>query len=474
MTSTPAFRLAALLACALVASPASHAQEDRSTTDRPASSGVIQDGPQLEGAIPVELRQAGDGSWTMVRGGEPYYIRGVGGLGFLDRAVSAGANSIRSWGAGEAIAVLDEAHEKGLSVVFGLWAGQERQGFDYNDSKAVQAQLERFREVVRAYKDHPAILMWGLGNENDLFYTDLKVWDALNDIAEMIHEEDPNHPVMHVTAGLDVAEVQLIMDRAPAIDVYGINTYGELVGGTSSLRSYGYEGPSVGTMLRRAGWDGPYVIAEWGPDGHWEVPKTSWGAPIEQTSHEKAQMYRIRYERGIAADSTHNIGSYAFLWGEKQETTPTWYGIFTPGGYETEVLDELQYLWTGAYPDNRAPALTAYTANGEDRYASVIVGERERVDFLATVTDPEGDDLRYEWELLPESTDIRAGGDAEERPDAVRPDVIRSDGGAFSIRAPRGEGPYRMFVYAYDGNGNVATANFPFHVGALPTATASR
>ena len=470
MTGPAPLALALLLALA----PAASAQEDRSTTDRPGTSGVIEDGPQLEGAIPVELRQDADGSWTLLRGGEPYYIRGVGGLTYLDRAVAAGANSIRTWGAGEAIGVLDAAHARGLSVTFGLWAGQERQGFDYNDAKAVRAQLERFREVVRAYKDHPAILMWGLGNENDLFYSDLKVWDALNDIAEMIHEEDPNHPVMHVTAGLDVAEVQLIMDRAPAIDVYGINTYGELVGGTSALRSYGYEGPSVGRQLRRAGWDGPYVIAEWGPDGHWEVPKTAWGAPIEQTSHEKAQMYRIRYERGIAADTTHSIGSYAFLWGDKQETTPTWYGIFTPGGFETEVLDELQNVWTGAYPDNRAPAITAVTANGQDRYASLVAEPRADIVFQATVTDPDGDDLRYVWELLPESTDIRAGGDAEARPDAIDPTVVRREGGVLEIRAPRIEGPYRMFVYAYDGAGNVATANVPFHVGPVPVPTASR
>ena len=467
-------RVPVLLSLAALLATAPQAQEDRSTTDRPASSGVIEDGPRYEGAIPVELRQDADGSWTLYRGGEPYFIRGVGGLTYLDRAVAAGANSIRTWGAGEAIGVLDAAHERGLSVTFGLWAGQERQGFDYNDAKAVRAQLERFREVVRAYKDHPAILMWGLGNENDLFYTDLKVWDALNDIAEMIQEEDPNHPVMHVTAGLDVAEVQLIMDRAPAIDVYGVNTYGELVGGTREFRSYGYEGPSVGRQLRRAGWDGPYVIAEWGPDGHWEVPRTTWGASIEQTSHEKARVYRLRYERGIAADTTHSLGSYAFLWGDKQETTPTWYGIFTPGGGETEVLDELQYLWTGAYPDNRAPALTAYLANGQDRYASLVVGPRDEVTFEATVTDPDGDPLEYTWELLPESTDIRAGGDAEARPDAVDIDKVREEGGTLTIRAPRQDGPYRMFVYAYDGQGNVATANFPFYVGALATASASR
>ena len=463
--------LVALFACA----PASAQQrQNDSTVDRPRGEGAVVSGLQYSGVVPVEIRQDADGSWTLLRGGEPYYIRGVGGNTFLDRAVAAGANSIRTWGAGEAIGVLDAAHEKGLTVVFGLWAGQERQGFDYSDGRAVKAQLERFREVVRTYKDHPAILMWGLGNENDLFYTDLRVWDALGDIAEMIQEEDPHHPVMHVTAGLDVAEVQLIQDRAPAIDVYGVNTYGELVGGTSSLRSYGYEGPSVGRQLRRAGWDGPYVIAEWGPDGHWEVPKTAWGAPVEQTSHEKAQMYRIRYQRGIAADTTHSIGSYAFLWGEKQETTPTWYGIFTPGGYETEVLDELQYVWTGAYPDNRAPAITAYTADGQDRYASVRAEARDRLTFQATVTDPDGDALRYVWELLPESTDIRAGGDAEARPDAVDIDKVREEGGTLTIRAPRQDGPYRMFVYAYDGQGNVATANFPFYVGALATASASQ
>ncbi|WP_412063060.1 glycoside hydrolase family 2 TIM barrel-domain containing protein [Rubrivirga sp. IMCC45206] len=458
--------LALPLLVALVAVGPARAQTvDRAVVDRPGSSGVITSDLRTEGAIPVELRQGDDGSWTMYRGGEPYYIRGVGGHTYLDRAAAYGANSIRTWGAGDAIAVLDRAHELGLSVTFGLWAGTERQGFDYNDGRAVAAQLARFTEVVRTYKDHPAILMWGVGNENDLFYSNFKVWDALGDIAEMIHREDPNHPVMHVTAGLDVAEVQLIKERAPAIDVYGVNTYGELVGGTRQFRDWGYQGSDVGVNLRRAGWDGPYVIAEWGPDGHWEVPKTAWGVPVEQTSREKAEMYRFRYERGIAADTTHAIGSYVFLWGDKQETTPTWYGVFTPGGFETEVMDELQHLWTGTWPDNRAPRLETITANGQDRFASVFVDARAEITFDATVIDPDGDALRYVWELLPESTDIRAGGDAEARPDAMPFRPLRQEAGTLAIRAPSREGPYRMFLYAYDGNGNVATANLPFHVG---------
>ena len=471
-------RLSAAALLALLATvPAGAQTRDAQTrdviTEQPMVSAAVAAPVTATGAVRVETRQDARGNWTLTRGGEPYYIRGVGGQQYLDRAQAYGANSIRTWGASEGIAVLDEAQARGMTVLFGLWAGQERQGFDYDDGRAVAAQLAQFREVVRAYKDHPAILMWGVGNENDLFYSDFKVWDAINDIAEMIHEEDPNHPVMTVTAGLDVAEVQLIMRRAPAIDVYGINTYGELVGGTRALRSYGYEGPAIGTTLRRAGWNGPYVITEWGPDGHWEVPKTAWGAPVEQTSHEKAEMVRIRYERGIRADSSHAIGSYVFLWGAKQETTPTWYGVFTPGGFETEVMDELQHGWSGTWPANRAPVLTALTADGSGAASSVTADARSVLTFEAAVTDPDGDALRYEWELLPESTDIRAGGDAEARPEAVRFRDVRRAGGTLAIRTPRTEGAYRMFVYAYDGQGNVATANFPFYVGT-PARTASR
>ena len=109
--------------------------------------------------------------------------------------------------------------------------------------KLLRAQLERFTEVVKTYKDHPAILMWGIGNETDLFYSDFKVWNAINDIAKMVHEVDPNHPTMTVTAGLDVAEVQLVKERAPHIDVYGINTYGGLIGIDKEMRAYGWEGP---------------------------------------------------------------------------------------------------------------------------------------------------------------------------------------------------------------------------------------
>lgn len=407
--------------------------------------------PSYGQAIKVELVEK-DGKWQLLRGGEPYFIKGVGGQTELDRAVAYGANSVRTWGAHEAIAILDEAHEKGLTVLFGLWVGCERQGFDYDDAKAVEAQLARFTEIVREYKDHPAILMWGIGNETDLFYSDFKVWNAINDIAKMVHEEDPNHPTMTVTAGLDVAEVQLIKERAPHIDVYGINTYGELIGVDKAIRAYG--------------WEGPYVITEWGPDGHWEVPNTKWGVPIEQTSTEKAAKYKERYEKGILRDPEMCIGSYVFLWGQKQETTPTWYGLFLEDGTETGVMDELEYGWSGKYPDNRSPRINEYLLNGKTRFESVYVEPGKDQTISVDASDPEGDELMYKWELLPESRDIKVGGDKESRPEAVPiktkdEDLNRS---SITFKAPKKEGAYRLFIYIYDGNGNAATANFPFYV----------
>ncbi|MDF1865273.1 MAG: glycoside hydrolase family 2 TIM barrel-domain containing protein [Saprospiraceae bacterium] len=400
--------------------------------------------------IKVEIRQE-NGAWQLYRGGEPYYINGVGGQSHLDRAVAYGANSVRTWGAGEAIAVLDDAHAKGLTVLFGLWVGCERQGFDYDDAKGVQAQLERFTEVVKEYKDHPAILMWGIGNETDLFYSDFKVWNAINDIAKMVHEVDPNHPTMTVTAGLDVAEIQLVKERAPHIDVFGINTYGGLIGIDKEMRAYG--------------WEKPYVITEWGPDGHWEVAKTDWGVPIEQTSSEKARFYKERYEKGIANDKEMCIGSYVFLWGQKQETTPTWYGVFLEDGTETEVMDVLEYEWSGKMPENRSPRIESIKLENKVALESVYVKPGKTCQLVVDVKDPDQDELKYRWEILPESTDIKSGGDAESRPEPVEI-VIKpgSENGTLNFKAPKKEGPYRLFTYIYDGNGNAATANIPFFV----------
>lgn len=401
-------------------------------------------------ALHVQIERTAEGNWQLMRGGQPYYIKGVGGHTQLDKAVSIGANSIRTWSTDDAGAILDAAEAHGLTVMLGLWVQHERHGFDYDDSAKVRAQLDYFTTLVQKYKDHPALLMWGVGNEVDLAYTNTRVWYAVNDIAEMIHRIDPAHPTITVTAGLDPEEVRLIKERAPAIDIYGVNTYGDIDGVRGNIRNYG--------------WDGPYIITEWGPNGHWEVAKTQWAAPVEQSSTEKANSYYQRYRSAIAGDTAQCIGSYVFLWGFKQETTSTWYGLFSDNGASSEAVDMLHLLWRGRPPKNRAPILDSAYLEGHIKGADMLIAGNTRAHAQVFVHEPDGDRLHYVWEVVPESQDIRSGGDAESRPPALNNIFGNKKGNAFSFRTPKTEGAYRLFIYTYDRKGHYAYTNIPFYV----------
>jgi len=395
--------------------------------------------------VPVEIVKTQNG-YELLRNGKPYYIKGVGGLDYLEKAKEYGANSFRTWSTENAKEHLDKAHELGMTVCLGFWAQHERHGFDWSNKVAVKLQLEAFSKVVDELKDHPALLMWAVGNEVDLFYSNFDVWKHINDIAIMIKEKDPNHPVTTITAGLDVAEVKLLQKYAPDLDLLGINTYGGLDGALESLPYYG--------------WKKPYMITEWGPNGHWESPTTDWGAPIEQTSTEKAQSYKERYEM-IFSDQKHCLGSYVFLWGFKQETTSSWYGLFLKDGTQTAVMDVLIEKWSGAKPSNLAPILNSFSINAQNAYQSVKVDKRASMRVDVEASDPNNDTLNYHIEIVPESTDTKAGGDYETAPTAVFQKTYSKP--TFNIKAPSKSGQYRLFIVVKDGQ-KAATANIPFLV----------
>ncbi len=71
-----------------------------------------------------------DGLHRLVRNGQPYFVKGVGGHTHLEALAAAGGNSIRTWGTDGLDEILDEAHRHGLTVTVGLWLGHERNGFD--------------------------------------------------------------------------------------------------------------------------------------------------------------------------------------------------------------------------------------------------------------------------------------------------------------------------------------------------------
>ena len=401
------------------------------------------------GPVKVTVRQA-NGRYELLRGGQPYFVKGAGGSAYPERIAAYGGNSIRTWGTADAPNVLAEADKYHLTVMLGLDVARERHGFDYNNAAAVAAQLQKIKGEVLKYKDDPAVLVWGIGNELNLDYTNPRVWDAVNDIAQMIHETDPNHPTSTVLAGVGKKEVEYIKARCPAVDILSVNTYAGLA--------------TLPQQIRAAGWAGPYLVTEWGPTGHWEGPQTPWKASVEETSSQKAAVYKSRYEASVVQDRAHCLGSYVFLWGQKQERTPTWYGLFTEDGQESEVMDVLEYLWTGHYPRNRAPHISALTLDGQVATAGVTLRPGQPYPVQAAVTDPDQDPLTYQWELLPESTDLKQGGDRESRPTPLAGAIPAGAAGQTTLTAPTRPGAYRLFLYAHDGHGNVATGNIPFLV----------
>src|ERR1700735_2600685 len=172
------------------------------------------------------------GGWQLLRGGKPYFIKGVGGDAPKPLLAQLGGNCFRTWGADHIADDLDEAQRLGLTVIAGMWLGHKRAGFDYHNPEQVKRQFEHAREIVRGSRDNPALLIWAIGNEmeNDEPAGDPAVWQAIEDIAAMIKKEDPNHPTMTVIAEVGGDKIPELVKNCPDIDIVGLNSY---AGGSS-------------------------------------------------------------------------------------------------------------------------------------------------------------------------------------------------------------------------------------------------
>jgi hypothetical protein len=393
---------------------------------------------------------------NLERNGERYFIKGAGGRRHLEALAAAGGNSIRTWWAKDLGHTLDDAHRLGLSVTVGIWLGHERHGHDYSDAAFIAELHKRARQTILAYKDHPAVLMWGIGNEMEGDGGNPLVWQTVDDIAGLVKALDPNHPTMTVIAGVKNDKIRRLNQYCPNVDVVGINAYGDL--------------SFIPSAVREQGLDRPYVITEFGPYGWWQVEKTSWGAELEPTSTQKAETYLAGYRAAVLKERDLCLGAYAFLWSDKQEHTRTWFGMFLPEGQRTGSVDVMTLMWTGDWPDNRSPVLRSLTVrvtSGEtamQRPIQQIYPPRAKLQCQVEANDPDGDPLIVRWELRSESTDKRTGGDREEPPPAHPEAVIAADGVTAVIETPEQEGPYRVFVYVLDDQGNAATANVPILV----------
>ncbi|MBI4597240.1 MAG: hypothetical protein HY737_02420 [Candidatus Omnitrophica bacterium] len=247
------------------------------------------------------------------------------------------------------------AQQHGFMVMMGDFVGMYtvgsgakwEDGTNYLDATQRQRMFESVKRMVREYQDEPYVLMWVLGNENN--YGGVhgivggvgnagkypkEYYGFINELAAWIHKEDPNRPV--ALGNGDNMFLDVIAQAAPAIDIFGANSYRGWHGFGRSM----FE--EVARVLGK-----PLLITE-------------YGCPAFQTAQprETAERDQALYHLGNWVDIADNvagrgvgnaIGGVAFEWVDEwwkagqpprfsptiQETHPNWAGPY-PGGWNFE------------------------------------------------------------------------------------------------------------------------------------------
>lgn len=216
---------------AATASPGAEASSTTGTGGG-STSGTTGGSPSSGGPRPGDGAVTVDGPQILVNG-EPLHLRGVnwnpvpvGGshpqdLAYAEFAAEdialmqgAGINAVRTYEPLTELDVLDALADAGIFVLNTVFP------YGGNPASSVDAP-------VNAVKDHPAILLWVIGNEwnyNGL-YVDLGIdasIDLINEVTGRIRDLDASHPIATVYGELPDASV---LDRLSDIDVWGLNVY---------------------------------------------------------------------------------------------------------------------------------------------------------------------------------------------------------------------------------------------------------
>jgi len=245
----------------------------------------------------------------------------------------------------DALEILDKLYQDGIMVIMGV----------DNDGRG---DIDNALAVVDKYKNHPAILMWMIGNE-----WNINCYGTVNpavrqptaaelnaaaqktqDMANQIKAADPNHLVCSGYGDLAypaLATTQnYVQNVCTSVDVWGINVY---------------RGPTFGTTFTE--WESisakPMFISEFGTDSY----KADEFGRYPITGHEDEQM-QADFDISLWADLFHNLsakdpskvcaGGVVFAWCDE------WWKVPVANGGSPNAQDNGGYYTTwdeGAFPD---------------------------------------------------------------------------------------------------------------------------
>lgn len=397
----------------------------------------------------VAIDKTGE-EWILTVDGEPFDIKGAT-FGYVDDVNNydtyftdlsfLGVNSIRTWATGEnAGKLLDAAHKYGIKVMMGIWMRHGRPGMEDDDSfnyledeTGIQAMYDNAIRVVETYKDHPAVLTWGIGNEVYLnMATDeekLAYSELLEKICAKIKELDPNHPITSVEAwtfGLEWWEKYV-----PSLDIYGLNSYGP---GADLL---------AGELSKR-GIDKPYIVTEFGVTGEWDRYEDTNGITVEPDDQQKYEAIADGYRNWIS-DKSSNLGVYVFHYGNNDNFGASWLLTHLDGMTRPQYW-AIRDAYTSKEPVNRVPEIHTFSLAETNSDSDIWIP----VTLAASDAEQEKLEISFHYNQRTGSRKLR---------DQVLP--LNSKGNlqdGFQIQLPKVNGPIKVYAYAKDTFNNVGVA----------------
>jgi hypothetical protein len=416
-------------------------------------------GGQPQGIVEVTGSQ---GDWRLTVDGEPYQVRGMTwgpaptqADAYLPDLVAMGANTIRTWGTdGSTEPLLDAAAAHGIRVINGFWllpGGGPGSGgcIDYlTDTGYKNITRDTIVHWVQTYRDHPAVLMWNVGNESVLGLQNCYGGAALeaqrhaytsyvNEVAQAIHAVDPDHPVTSTDAW--TGAWPYYKANAPDLDLYAVNSYAD----ACNIRQDWIDG----------GYDKPYIVTEAGPAGEWEVPDDANGVPREPTDLEKRDGYRQSWDC-ITGHAGVALGATMFHYGTEGDFGGVWFNLI-PGGNKRLSYYAMAQAFGGTPPANTPPVIAGMSVPGA---GSVVSGSQFTVEVDAA--DPDGDPIDYI--VMLNSKYVNGSGGL------LAAQASQSGPGSFRVTAPQLLGVWKVYVFAEDGAGNVGVEARSFRVVPPP------
>lgn len=404
----------------------------------------------------VYIRQI-KGRYELMKSGEPFSVKGASGYTNFSALKLAGGNTVRTWDTTGLGAILDSAHANNLKVIAGFYfCGHDNLAF-FDNQIEVDRQYRLYEKVVRRFQNHPALLMWSVGNE--LFFpfkfSYNKFYRAFNNLTDMIHQQDPNHPVTTVIGSFNDEYIANLVLRCD-IDIISFNLYSRINDFKSQLKDFAWF------------WNGPYMLAEWGIDGPWQgSAQTAWGAYIEPTSNSKVKIATARYLHDMPTQDPRFLGACIFYWGQKQEGTHTWFSLFDECGAKSELVAAIEGIWTKKTIIN-LPSLKYMLLNSKGAADNIILTPYKASMAELVFDSYSKDDITsINWQILKEDWFREAGRASKTKPEIIQNLGLKSADTKVEFQAPSQEGPYRIFAVIYNKKGYFSTCNIPFYVVSL-------